>query len=483
MTDTGSTLLLGAITYNQVSSAEVLLKYGNADPNVVDSHNQTALMYCVLHARANLSIMKLLTKYGFDYAKLVNTRENKTGNTVFLCLCNREYTDDPIPCLKYLFQIGKKIPNCSINTLATNERGMCGLHVAIAESNIDLVRYVLENEYFPNNDKPNPDGMAFINMNLMGGKLSLAYFVCGSMYHQKYYDGKRHLAIFKLLLSYGMKVNFINVPTTPLSHAIYSQYVEIVRYMLDENLCPIRTFVNLFEQMYSPDRKSVNNKIWEALYNYGINHNLIVQDLQHDALIVRAATINLSTFKAVVSIILTHHGINDLKQYNQCVNTNTRVLKGVAQVPYIKQDVKMFINALINGDNTTSVQVEVTCGKNHKTKNSNNKKISNSKQMCSVCGDNRDGSQMLCGFKCDECNSFICNDCVMVQKISKEIDMIDNQNVNVKPLPNVCTNSAEYESSIVREVFQHKDNKTLMNKAKSFIFVLFFFNLVFELYT
>ena len=51
---------------SDASIVEVLLKEGNANPNVVDNENYTALMYCVRRPRSNLLKMKLLTKCGFD---------------------------------------------------------------------------------------------------------------------------------------------------------------------------------------------------------------------------------------------------------------------------------------------------------------------------------------------------------------------------------------------------------------------------------
>ena len=161
---------------NNTTTVKILLQDGNANPNVVNNYNQTGLMLCVTRgARGNLSIVKLLTEYGFDYAKLVNKRENITGTTVFNALCMRKYADDPIGCMKYLFQVCKKIPNCSINIMAKNQDGMCGLHIAIREMNADMVKYLLENVYFPNNDKLSNDGIGFMNMKYLG-KLPLANF-------------------------------------------------------------------------------------------------------------------------------------------------------------------------------------------------------------------------------------------------------------------------------------------------------------------
>ena len=347
---------------------EILLKDGNANPNAVNHRNCTALMYCVVCVRGNLSTMKLLTKYGFDYAKLVNKRDNDLGGTVFQYLCKQGAID----WMKYLLQVCKNIPNCSINILATGVGDMCGLHWAVAELNVDMVRYLLENVYFPNNDKSNQTGIAFINM-LIGGTASLAKMVLFSGKGRKDYDAKRHLRIFKLLVSYGMNLN------NALETAIHLNQAEIVCFMLQENLYPIGTVENLFDTLGAIG-VSAKEEIWKALYNYGINYNLIVESRHHVGIIVYAATINLSSFKMVLSIVLEHHGINNLKQYNQCIITNKQTLVRIAQLSDTTQDVKLFIDALISEDEskvskideTTGIQVTLTCVNNHEIKSSTN---------------------------------------------------------------------------------------------------------------
>ena len=459
----GNTLLLCAIFHNRARMVEIFLKDGNANPNVVNNRNETALMICAMGTSVNLSIMKLLTKYRFDYAKLVNKRDNHSGQTVFHYLCQQGKTDAAIACMKYLFQVCKNIPNCSINVLAKSRLDLCGLHWAIYELNVDMVKYLLENVYFPNNDKSNPNGIAFINMPVHKLPLPMWVIACRN------YDGndaKCHSKILKLLVAYGANLNY-----NMLRIVIKAEYTELVCFMLQENLCPIYTFDNLIDAMFAVRGVSTTKEeIWKAFYNYGRNHNLIVESA-HDVYIIKlAATINLSTFKTILSIVLAHYGINNLKQFSQIKNVQTLV--HIAQHSKTNQDVKLFIDGLISGDESkelkldsnTVAQVTLTCVNNHAIKSSNDNKIVNYKEKCSVCGDNSHGDDSLSGVKCNECKSFICDDCIIVQQISKKIDMIGTPKANMDfPI------SGDYETSILDEVFKYTSNKKMIGKVKSSI--------------
>ena len=130
-------------------------------------------MYWARNPDRNLLILQLLEKYGFDFSRLVNQRNNKDGKTAFHCVCSFGNSDHMSACLNHLFSICKKTPKCSINILARDNVGVCGLHTAVARRNVDMVRYLLERIYFPNNDKLNKDGIAVINMRVMRGMSSL----------------------------------------------------------------------------------------------------------------------------------------------------------------------------------------------------------------------------------------------------------------------------------------------------------------------
>ena len=69
--------------------------------------------------------------------------------------------------------------------------------------------------------------------------------------------------------------------------------------------------------------------------------------------------------------------------------------------------------------------------------------------------------QPLYGFKCDECKSFSCNDCSIVQQINKK--MTDNGN-NLGVLYGVAS-----------EIFEYKNDKKLFNKVELIKFLITFF--------
>ena len=93
----GNTLLHVAVDGNNASIVEILLKECNANPNIINNHNETTLFRNSKHG--NLKIMKLLIKYKFNLKKLVNVAEHTNGFTVFHTLCIDRFMD----CIKYLF--------------------------------------------------------------------------------------------------------------------------------------------------------------------------------------------------------------------------------------------------------------------------------------------------------------------------------------------------------------------------------------------
>ena len=465
----GMTALHLAVISNNPATVELLLKEYHANPNIVGDDNCTTLIIWACEKNRNLAILRLLLKYKFDLAKLINERLNKSRMSAFHFLCECRNTDHDIACLKYLFAVCKKIPNCFINILATNNRGVCGLHGAIWDTNLDMVRYLLENVYFPDDDKTNKNGVAFLNMHLTGD-IPLGVFVILAFSRNQ--NTKCNLEIFKLLVSYGMKTN--SKPSTSLDSAVIFQHVEIAEFILNQNLCPIQTMEEIATHMYI--RCSNNNpRILKAVYNYGLEHGVICNKFHHSQLIYEAATCNLPSFKQTMSMILQKHGIKHLKQYKQCDMIDVTTLQTtIAQSSNIKPDVKSFIKALISDDETklfklsAAKEIVLTCINNHELKNSNYNKIINYQEMCPKCGDIGDGSQPLNGFECGECKSFICDDCIIVQKISNKVNK-----------SSFGVHFDRYKSPILEEIFQYKDNKKLFNKVKLPKFVSTCFSLSF----
>ena len=457
--ENGLTALHYAIFSNNPITVELLLKEYNANPNVVDNTNGTLLMTWASIQDRNLSILRLLVKYRFDFARLVNEVEHRREWTAFHFLCFGDNTYHNITCIKVLFSICQKIPHCSINILTQNGDGLGGLHCAIFKKNVDMTKYLLENVYFPNNDKRNKDGVAFINMRMNKG-LSLAAFVLGALVTKEEGNVKDDLEIFKLLVSYGMKVDSqdekFNLP-------IMYHHAELVAFSLNQNLSPIYTFDKIMYLMYEINAKRsgiVNTEILKSLYNYGLEHGLIYNKFHHSQIIGIAAQYNLATFKTTMSMILQKHGIYDLKQYRQCHIIDAKEMVFVVQSPNTEENVKSFIKSLMCGDEAkllkldvnTSNKIVLTCINNHKLKNSPDNKIIHYRERCSVCGDSGNGSQSISGFECYKCKSFICSDCIIVQKLSKKI----HSNGHKKSVLLAAAN----------EILEYKNNKKLLTKVE-----------------
>ena len=468
----GYTALYCAVYSNNPMIVELLLKEYHANPNVVNNENKTILMHWGLKHK-NLSILALLVKYGFDFARLVNQRSKKNnGKTVFHILCDGGNTDHNISCFKLLFSICEKIPNCAINILAQDYDGKCGLHYAIEKTDIDMTKYLLENVYFPNNDKLNEDGITFISMPTIGSmRISLAAFVVSMLLIQQHRNVNRDLEMLKLLVSYGMKFN--SEDKIILRDIVRVNYTELVAFILDQNFCLIDTLGEIVDFMYKINGEllgSINHEILKALYNYGLEHRLIWNKSDHSHIIREAAKSCLATFKTTMIMILERHGINDLKQYRQCDNIDEITLETIAQSPNTKPNVKSFIEALMCGDETkllkldvataTSKEVVITCNNDHELKTHNENKIINYSESCSVCDDSGDDSKSLFGFQCDECKSFICNDCIIVQKIRQKMD--ENRN------------ALSVLIEVTNEIFEYKNNKKLFNKVELIKFLITF---------
>ena len=101
---------------------DLKLKECNSNTIFAQYHNETSLFFAA--KTANLSMMKLLAKYSFDFPSLINykTKDHLFGNTVFLTLCCKKNDSNAIQCLEYLFDVSKHM-NFTIDTTAQNTNG------------------------------------------------------------------------------------------------------------------------------------------------------------------------------------------------------------------------------------------------------------------------------------------------------------------------------------------------------------------------
>ena len=80
-------------------------------------------------------------------------------------------------------------------------------------------------------------------------------------------------------------------------------------------LCPIYTFEDVVQLMYVRDDKSFTDGIFQALYDYGVDHNLIVESGQDAQIVATCGRVSLLAFKISLSTVLAHRGrsINDFR--------------------------------------------------------------------------------------------------------------------------------------------------------------------------
>lgn len=433
---------------------QVLLEEYNANPNVISQYNRTSLWFC--SQTGNLSLLKLLVQHGFDFVNLVNVCDSKKGMTPFHWLCYEGHTY----MIKHLFGICQEIAKCSINILARNRLNMCGLHYAIQSNDVECVKYLLENVYFPNRDKMNQNGVEVINSDV--NNQSLAAFATNDS----------NLEIFKLLVEYGMDVS---TPVDPhrvngvvlhapmfLIGAIFKRKTEIVRYWLDARLhkgFSRHQCISLIS--WSCKWKAKN--ILQILYDYGRKTGVISDDC-HIEILKESSKSSLDMFKATLSMLLAQEGINDVNKFPKSKIINTELLYVIVDAPHTSEAIKMFIHKIVASEwsETESKQANegnLTCINGHEIPITYYNNIQVSGKCCSICNDDfGTNTQSLHGLECPWCMSLICEDCIVVQMISNSI----NENTdNMNDMEEVM-----HYMAILQKILQSKDNKRLFGKVE-----------------
>ena len=139
-----NSLLHLACRLNREKIVEILLRHG-ADANIKDTGKKRT--FTTMHWAAwngNLSIMKLLIEYQFNYKKLINNRisiKQAPYNlmSVFLILCS----NGNVECMKYLYSNFGEI----IETKAKDMWGHNGIYLAVVNKNLDMLEYLFTNVY------------------------------------------------------------------------------------------------------------------------------------------------------------------------------------------------------------------------------------------------------------------------------------------------------------------------------------------------
>ena len=125
---------------------EVLLRHG-ADANVADCGGGKKRTFTPMHWAArneNLNIIQLLIKYQFNCTKYINSIMNIKQApynlmSVFLILC----FNGNVKCMEYLYSNFGEI----METKATDKWGHNGIYLAVANKNLDMLRYLFAKVY------------------------------------------------------------------------------------------------------------------------------------------------------------------------------------------------------------------------------------------------------------------------------------------------------------------------------------------------
>ena len=415
-----------AIGCGEVSSVEILLKQYKANPNITNNNNETTLNYAVQHK--NLEIIKLLTKYEFDFAKLINVADFTEGHTVFHQMCRSHSID----IVKYVFEVCKNNTNCSINLLTQNRDGLSGLHWAIATQNIKFVRYLLENVYFPNNDTINENGTQCIRQ--YGGEFPLSMLAMMS---------KCNWEMFELLISYGMDL-------TQFHESKSNDIFYHLEFAMKHN----------------------NMNILERWYNYGIKHDKIANTREdHFQIVLLSSQYDLETFETTLAMILKREGINNIKDYENSKIITSDLLKQIVSLNTTITKVKRFVDSMMkknyefkcNDDIDSKWLDTATCTNGHEidTTNNINKITIDGNKQCCVCNETcRNNLKPLIGFKCDQCKNIICDECTIVQLVSKKMNTFDDKTKHKNDY-----DREKYELSILEQLLQNKQNKKIIGKV------------------
>ena len=185
------------------------LKQGCVINMVADNHN-------IAH-----DMVKLLTKYNFDFRKVVSNN-NDVARSCYLDLCS----NGNVVLLKYLVD---SFPSTIRKIKQTaNQDGNNGLHLAMLNHHYETVKLLLKFVYFPNKNLNNKRGIIALNAENKSQRTP-AVNVCA----QPPSESHRSLQMFKLLVKYNCKlVPLKKNACFPLYAASYYNNVAVLRYII-----------------------------------------------------------------------------------------------------------------------------------------------------------------------------------------------------------------------------------------------------------
>ena len=155
------TPLMEACKANHFEIAQFLLSQCNANPNLYekngnlgnDPNNGATTMYWAAF-RGNLKLLKLLAQYEFDFVRLINKVSGKYKHSAFLKLC----FNGNVTCLQWLLNKCQNIDKCKLDILKADSGGDNALHLSIDQNQYEMVEFLINHVYFPNNNSNYNDG-------------------------------------------------------------------------------------------------------------------------------------------------------------------------------------------------------------------------------------------------------------------------------------------------------------------------------------
>ena len=424
-----------ACSENNVEILKLLLQQG-ANVNALHKPNNTK--YTTMHIAAikqNVRMMQLLIQHGFDCDKFINNiYYYDSHKSVFLELCAR----GNVECLDYLMNQCENI----IDIWQRDINGFNGLHIAVGEQHVSMVKYLLckvyKNEEMKQKVFNQPVGINDKHISLVAAENGTIN------------DG---LSIFKLLIENKCETD----PLTIIYAASHSSL--ILDYMLNEELYLNKMYLanDLIDLTLVNAHIHLIHKhiliIVKYLSNYNMKHKVPTLEYKQWIIhifynIMMRGTMDgyLLMFKEVIQILLEQ---NDWKCFTKSGTiidkpvliaiekkmndpTNIKDICDDKWNLFLKRMIDSFddetlLNDYDDLDCKTNEQNDndvYYCNKNHlMTKMNDNYSDSSSDKKCICCNEFYD--VLYISFECSKCEECICKQCI--NHVIKLIQMLENE--------------------------------------------------------
>ena len=298
--------------------------------------------------RGGTEMIKLLQKYNFDFVKEVEKLVHD-GKSVYLMMCKNGH----LQCLQLLNDIltQKNYVNgdktwLEASKFDTDENGSNALHLVSCSENVAMLKYLLDNVYFPNDNLNDQDGLQVISQENKFGKAPLT-FVCK-------FRSYKSVSMFKLLIEYNK--NGTTDMWFPLYTAAFYNNMFILKFILHEKLGVdiINSSGNDPKYDATPLMGAITQHNIEAVEILCKFSNVDIDKIGNKyqrnctALDYGAYFGNGEILKILIRTLLKQSNVKDLKSFQQCLTLDMLDnLKSLSQVQSDKNQSLDLIRFLI----------------------------------------------------------------------------------------------------------------------------------------